>query len=61
MTVFARRMGMNVVDWGAIQDKMDQLQLALGAPHDLMMFSADSDQEANLRDIYVGLPQESLL
>jgi hypothetical protein len=61
MTIFARRLGMNLVDRGQIEDKMDRLQFALGAPHDLMMFSAGSDRDANLRDIYIGLPQESML
>jgi hypothetical protein len=32
MTVFAKKAAMNVVDWSKVQDRIAQLQLALGVP-----------------------------
>ena len=54
MTVFAKKR-MNVIDWSKIQDQVGTLQMSLGAPHDLMMFSAETD-EIMQQDIYIGLP-----
>jgi hypothetical protein len=52
---------MNVADWAPIQDRMGKLQIALGAPHDLMMLSIDVEGRPTAQDIYIGLPQASLL
>ena len=51
---------MNVVDWAKVQDQIGQLQLAMGGPHDLMMFSAKTDDPMQ-QDIYIGLPSATLL
>jgi hypothetical protein len=51
---------MNVVDWAPVQYQMGKLLIALGGPHDLMMFYAESEERAT-QDIYIGLPQYSLL
>jgi hypothetical protein len=59
MTVFAKKR-MNVADWATVQDQIGQLQLAMGAPHDLMMFSAESDDPMQ-QDIYIGLPSATML
>jgi hypothetical protein len=60
MTVFAKKPAMNVIDWGKVQNQLGQLQLALGAPHDLMMFSAEAADRIN-QDIYIGLPVAPML
>ena len=60
MTIFAKRTAMNVVDWAKIQDHLGELQLSLGGPHDLMMFSAEAADHIN-QDIYIGLPSAPLL
>jgi hypothetical protein len=39
---------------------MGELQIALGAPHDLMMFSTNSGDPMQ-QDIYIGLPSATLL
>ena len=41
MTVFAKQV-MSVDDWAKVQDRIGDLQMALRAPHDLMMFSAEA-------------------
>src|ERR1700683_606106 len=60
MTVFAKKSAMNVVEWAKVQDQLGKMQLALGAPHDLMMFSAEAADQIN-QDIYIGLPSTPLL
>ncbi len=59
MTVFAKNT-MNVTEWSKVQDQIAELQTSLGAPHDLMMLSADTDDGAK-QDIYLGLPDAKLL
>jgi len=59
MTVFAKK-NMNVSKWAAVQDRVGQLQISLGGPHDLMMLSSDSG-ELGIETIYIGLPTASLL
>jgi hypothetical protein len=59
MTVFAKK-NMAVVDWARVQDQMGSLQMALGAPVDLMMLSADSG-ERGIETIYLGLPDAKML
>jgi hypothetical protein len=58
MTIFAKR-DLNVTQWAAIQDQIAALQLALRAPHDLMMLSAD--KTPTLQTIILGLPSDTLL
>lgn len=60
MTIFARKRGMNVTEWAPIQRQIGALQMALGAPHDLMMFSANTD-DVTSQDIYIGLPDAKML
>ena len=59
MTVFAKKL-MSVGDWGKVQDRVGNLQMALGAPHDLMMFSAKSEDPMK-QMIYIGVPNAELL
>jgi hypothetical protein len=59
MTVFAKRR-MGVAEWAPVQDKIGTLQLALNAPHDLMMFSVDSDERGK-EDIFIVLPNDNML
>lgn|SRR3954466_15038850 len=59
MTIFAKR-EMTFPDWVTIQDRIEALQLASGAPHDLMMFSSKSD-DRQADEIYLGLPDRSHL
>jgi hypothetical protein len=61
MTVFAKRAAMNVEVWGKLQDQLAQLQLALGVPYDLMMFSVNNEEEPICQDIYIGLPDHHML
>lgn len=56
MTVFAKKR-MSVSEWGKVQDQIGALQMSMGGPHDLMMFSADSPDRL-MQDIYIGLPDE---
>jgi hypothetical protein len=51
---------MNVIEWSRIHDQLGNLQIALRAPHDLMMFKAKTDDVAR-DDIYIGLPSANLL
>ena len=60
MTVFARKPAMNVSEWGPVQDLIGELQIKLGEPHDLMMFSVDTSGRLS-QDIYIGLPNDTLL
>src|SRR5262245_1321669 len=59
MTVFAKKL-MSVDDWGKVQDRVGNLQMALGAPHDLMMFSAESEDPMK-QMVYIGVPNAELL
>jgi hypothetical protein len=59
MMMFAKRR-MNVTDWMKVQDRIGALQLSMGAPHDLMMLSAETGSVAQ-QEIYIGLPSEALL
>jgi hypothetical protein len=52
MTMFGKRR-MNVTEWAKVHDRIVALQLSMGAPHDLMMFSTDTDDMA--------LPDEKLM
>lgn len=54
MTIFGKRR-MNVAEWAKVQDKIGMLLTTMGAPHDLMMFSIDSEDRGD-QDIYIGLP-----
>jgi hypothetical protein len=60
MTIFAKKT-MNVTEWAKIQDQIGALQMALGAPHDLMMFSINNSEDRSKQDIYIGLPDPVLL
>ena len=59
MTVFAKKL-MSVDDWAKVQDRIEDLQMALRAPHDLMMFSAEADDPVK-ETIYIGVPNAELL
>jgi len=59
MTVFARK-SMNVTQWAAVHEQIDSLQMALGAPHDLMMLGVRTD-DRETDDIYIGLPDRKFL
>ena len=59
MTVFAKQV-MSVDDWAKMQDRIGDLQMALRAPHDLMMFSAEADDPLK-ETIYIGVPNAELL
>jgi hypothetical protein len=59
MTVFAKKT-VNMTQLIKVQDRIGALQLSMWAPHDLMMFKADIDSSM-LPDIYIGLPDASLL
>lgn len=60
MTAFAKKT-MKATEWAKVQDQVAALQVALpGPPHDLMMLSAAS-ANPGFRDIYIGLPAETLL
>ena len=59
MTMFGKRR-MNVTEWAKVHDRIVALQLSMGAPHDLMMFSTDTDDMAS-QDIFIGLPDEKLM
>lgn len=59
MTVFAKKT-MNVTQWAGVQDAIAALQMTLGAPHDLMMLSADTDDVLQ-QDIILVLPNKTLL
>lgn len=59
MTVFAKQV-MSVDDWAKVQDRIEDLQMALRAPHDLMMFSAEADDPLK-ETIYIGVPNAELL
>lgn len=54
MTIFLKKR-MPVEEWSKVQDRIGALHLALNGPHDLMMFSAETD-EVGKQDIYLGLP-----
>lgn len=60
MTVFAMRRLEGRGNYGAIQDLMDDLQIQLGAPHDLMMFARDTD-DGQSEDIFIALPERRML
>ncbi len=59
MTVFAKKT-LNVLDWTRIRNQIVDLQTVLGAAHDIMMFSAPTNDPIQ-QDIYIGLPDRSLL
>ena len=59
MTIFAKKT-MSVTEWAKVQDLIGALQISMGAPHDLMMFSAKGSVLGE-DDIYIGLPDASLL
>lgn len=59
MTTFARKR-MNVAEWSKVQDQIGKLQMALGGPHNLMMFSAETG-DVSQQDIYIGLPDAKML
>lgn len=61
MTIFAKKSRMSVVNWAIIQKQLAQLQLAMGAPYDLMMFSAKPEEGSPVEDIYIALPEDGLL
>jgi hypothetical protein len=61
MTVFARKRGMLVVDWALLQDQLGKLVIAMGGPHNLMMFLAKSEEKPAVDDVYIGLPEATLL
>jgi hypothetical protein len=46
---------MNVKDWASLQDLLGEMQMKLGGPHDLMMFSVDTG-DVTKQDIIIGLP-----
>ena len=60
MTVFAKKT-LKVTEWARVQDQIGALQLQLGGPIDLMMFSRRNDNDRNADDIYIGLPDKQLL
>jgi hypothetical protein len=51
---------LGIADWAKIQDQMAQMMISMGAPHDLMMFSIDTD-DVGKQDIYIGLPSKPML
>jgi hypothetical protein len=55
MIVFAKKT-LNVLDWTRVRNQIVALQTALGAPHDVMMFSAATSDPIQ-QDIYIGLPE----
>ena len=59
LTVFAKKL-MSVDDWAKVQDRIEDLPMALRAPHDLMMFSAEADDPLK-ETIYIGVPNAELL
>ena len=60
MTIFAKKT-MNVSEWAKVQDQIGALQIAMGAPHDLMMLSTNNANDRSDQDIYIGLPDQMLL
>jgi hypothetical protein len=59
MTVFAKKT-MHLSEWTKIQDQVEMMQERMSAPHDLIMFSAKTD-DVNQDEIYIGLPDITLL
>jgi hypothetical protein len=59
MTIFAKKT-MHVSDWSKVQDQIGELQMALGRPHDLMMFSTSTRDFAQ-KNVYIGLPTATYL
>jgi len=59
MTVFAKKL-MSVADRVKAQNRLENLQTALLTPHDLMLFSAKSEDPMK-QMIYIGVPNAELL
>jgi hypothetical protein len=59
MTIFAKKT-VPLGRYDKLQDQIAELQMAMGAPHDLMMMSTTS-VDNNTDTIYIGLPDAALL
>lgn len=59
MTIFAKST-LSGIARAKIQSQIEALQTSLRAPHDVMMFSAWTE-DRSMEDIYIGLPGRSLL
>jgi hypothetical protein len=60
MTAFANKT-MPATELIKVRSRMSALQLALRAPHDLIMFCVQNEDDIGQDDVYIGLPNADLL